>query len=1633
MNFPKTLRLPLVAIGLGLAGCTGAGPALEDQSANLDPHGPDLVVTAIATPPSFLPGDNTQGTVTACNNGEAPAPPTTVNLYLSLDANIRGIFENPINPDYYLAEAQIPPLQSGECTDVDFPLQGWVPSYGAYYLGAVIDEQRLIAEANEQNNHFTGRVVGVGSGPDLVVRSIHTPPSSTGPLGVDVEICNDGTMVAFDLRANVYLSSDEVIEGIVHNPNNPDWFLGQIQPTNFYGLAPGRCFLAHGDFFAPLFTNGPFYVGAIADEDNTTQELIEENNVGISPAFGLGFGPDLRVSRLDFPIDAERHFEGDVTICNQGTANAPPGSANVYFSSDTEILGLAYGASGDPFAGTVPYDGLNAGECRSIHGMFNVPVPTDGVYYAAAIIDEDENVTELMEDNNTFVGQRMGIGFGPDLVVKSLSGRETALPGSLTSISLEVCNYGASWASGTEVEIWDAHARVAPHFGSGIVRDFLLGTISVPGLDPGRCLRLGQDLVHSAPEGTYVLAAVIDPYASVPELQETNNLTFGNRVGVGFAADLVVSSLSAPPNVQGEFRVEARVCNQGTAQAGPNEVHVYFSPDRRIDGIMDTWSMDWFVAQIPTPPLMAGQCARVSQLAYGYPFSAPPIYFGANIDEFGNERELLEDNNTFEAGIIGVGFGADLVVRHIATPPSSDRTQRSIPVEVCNQGTSQSNPTTVNVVLSPDRDIDWNPATTQELFFGSAPVDFLPAGQCRTVSVQGGFWAPSDGIYYLGAQVDPSGSEAELREENNTLLSDAIGIGFEPDLVIRSLGSSYDAFGGLRLNAEVCNQGTVVSSNTEVQVALSTDAIFDDTSAGQFSDFIVGFLQVQSLEAGRCARLSQQVPASAPPGAYYLIGAVDAFNAQPELIETNNIFVGGRISVGPNPDLTVTEILGPPSTTGAFEARVRVCNLGAGPSSGNQVTVYLSDDETLEPSMNSGFGDSFAGTIDVPQIEAGECVTASQQVFAPVPSNAAYHLAATVNELGNEPELVTENNAFVGGLIGVGFQPDLVVTSITAPPVAQNEFVVEVRICNQGTVPAGPSDVAIIQSADQIIEDVFNAPYSDLLLNVLPVPPLQQGQCTRVSQTVHSWGAPGAYYLAATVDPTRSQEEFIESNNTFVGNIIGFGPGPDLVIEAITGPASSLGTFTVSARVCNQGFEFLSGSDVNLFVSADRVLDENPVDGDFLLGLLQVPALPPHGCATVTRQVSAPVPQPGTYYLLGVADPFGNVPEVLESNNRFVGNAIGLGSGPDLRVSSVVGPSSALSTLNVSYSVCNQGTAPAAGGNVGIYLSSDNQITGNLLHGPRPGSDQFVGTAVLPSLAVGRCTSGSISGPTGGLSGAYYLGAIVDELGEVTELNEENNTLVGALVGLGSGPDLVVSSFTGPASTNGNFTGRLRVCNRGTISSAPATVNLYLSADATIEGNIANPWAPDPLVGSAPVPTLAVGQCASLTQPLFASVPTQGPYYLGAIIDEEGQQPELIEQNNTYLGALIGVGNAPDLVVTSIRLPTIAYSSRQLTVSYTACNQGTTPAPGFDVSLYFSTDNRLTGMMNDPYSDDRLFMVSQVPPLAAGACTTVSVTNWPPVPPGSYYFGAIADEWHNVPELIETNNDRFGYRMTMRP
>jgi len=180
----------------------------------------------------------------------------------------------------------------------------------------------------------------------------------------------------------------------------------------------------------------------------------------------------------------------------------------------------------------------------------------------------------------------------------------------------------------------------------------------------------------------------------------------------------------------------------------------------------------------------------------------------------------------------------------------------------------------------------------------------------------------------------------------------------------------------------------------------------------------------------------------------------------------------------------------------------------------------------------------------------------------------------------------------------------------------------------------------------------------------------------------------------------------------------------------------------------------------------------------------------------------------------------------------------------------------------------------------------------------------------VPALAPGACnTSTAPASPLG--SGAFTLGAIVDEAGAVPELIESNNHMAGSLIGFGSGPDLIVTSVTGPPSANAPFTLSSTVCNQGTQPSPGADVRFYASADATITGTLDSPASPDVLLGSRTVAALQPGQCD--TGPADAIAPPgPGAFYLGAIVDEPGGVAELIESNNHTVGSLIGLGNRPD-------------------------------------------------------------------------------------------------------------------------
>ena len=99
----------------------------------------------------------------------------------------------------------------------------------------------------------------------------------------------------------------------------------------------------------------------------------------------------------------------------------------------------------------------------AVNGPAYVPPPGgDGAYYLGAVIDAQNTQPELMEDNNSNSGYRMGVGNRADFIVKSVTGPASAQPGQQVTAQVEVCNQGTMDGS-TDVEVYlSADAVITP-------------------------------------------------------------------------------------------------------------------------------------------------------------------------------------------------------------------------------------------------------------------------------------------------------------------------------------------------------------------------------------------------------------------------------------------------------------------------------------------------------------------------------------------------------------------------------------------------------------------------------------------------------------------------------------------------------------------------------------------------------------------------------------------------------------------------------------------------------------------------------------------------------------------------------------------------------------------------------------------------------------------------------------------------------------------------------------------------------------------------------------------------------------------------------------------------------------------
>jgi subtilase family serine protease len=138
-------------------------------------------------------------------------------------------------------------------------------------------------------------------------------------------------------------------------------------------------------------------------------------------------------------------------------------------------------------------------------------------------------------------------------------------------------------------------------------------------------------------------------------------------------------------------------------------------------------------------------------------------------------------------------------------------------------------------------------------------------------------------------------------------------------------------------------------------------------------------------------------------------------------------------------------------------------------------------------------------------------------------------------------------------------------------------------------------------------------------------------------------------------------------------------------------------------------------------------------------------------------------------------DDLNQVSESNESNNTLLAsNTLTVtNSQADLVVTGVSIPSSATVGGQVSLSVTikNQGSAAAGAFRLSFYLSTGSTITT---------SSTNIAYCTFTSLAAGATSTcaGTVPLPASLGAGTYHGGAIVDDLNQVSESNESNNTLL---------------------------------------------------------------------------------------------------------------------------------------------------------------------------------------------------------------------------------------------------------------
>ena len=381
------------------------------------------------------------------------------------------------------------------------------------------------------------------------------------------------------------------------------------------------------------------------------------------------------------------------------------------------------------------------------------------------------------------------------------------------------------------------------------------------------------------------------------------------------------------------------------------------------------------------------------------------------------------------------------------------------------------------------------------------------------------------------------------------------------------------------------------------------------------------------------------------------------------------------------------------------------------------------------------------------------------------------------------------NGAFASGLLiyeGTATGADLTVTNVLVQPERFNaaqgmdSLELDARIVNQGTETATLTNYKIYLSAGDTTLDENDTLLYEAGIDAL-VPEEELVLDNLVLAIEPAVTEVGDYYVIVALDTEDAVDEASETNNNVTSNVVTVTnevvPGADIVpTSMVVIPEITFlgGSLEVSVEVANTGTD-----DVPLpflcrvYLSEDDILDSGP-GGDEVLASGTVPALEAGQQEAVI--IDAFVPEfvaPGIYTPFVLCDSGSIIAERNEGNNSLSAPPIEVAGEADVDLRPEAFTVTPLvidngGTVEVSVDVCNVGNNGSTPSVVRVFLSPD------------PSLDAFdrelVGSRV-PPIDPDACLTvrAEVAAECDTFNPNYYLFVSVDDNGDITESNEENN------------------------------------------------------------------------------------------------------------------------------------------------------------------------------------------------------------------------------------------------------------------